>query len=73
MDRLSLHAEERQIVGKKVKRLRKDGLLPGHVFGKGVDGEIVVVPAKDFLKTFHLAGETGLIDLKIGKEKVRPV
>lgn len=68
-----MHAEERQIVGKKVKKLRRDGLLPGHVFGKGVDGELVTVPTKDFLKTFHQAGETGLIDLKIGKEKVRPV
>ena len=73
MDRLNLQAEERKILGKKVKRLRKDGKLPGHVFGKGVDGEAVSVGSKEFLKTFHLAGETGLIDLKIGSEKVRPV
>lgn len=73
MGRLTLHAEERQILGKKVKNLRKDGKLPGHVFGKGVDGENVLVSSADFLKTFHLAGETGLIDLKIGAEKVRPV
>lgn len=68
-----MHAEERIILGKKVKKLRRDGLLPGHVFGKGVEGEMVTVSAHDFLKTFHQAGETGLIDLKIGKEKVRPV
>lgn len=73
MDRLALHAQERKILGKKVKKLRADGLLPGHVFGKGVDGEIVAVKAKDFLKTLHQAGETGLVDLKIGTEKVRPV
>ena len=73
MDRLSLQAEERKIVGKKVKNLRRDGKLPGHVFGKGLDTEVVAVEVKDFLKTFHQAGETGLIDLKIGKEKVRPV
>lgn len=73
MDRLSLQADERKILGKKVKKLRRDGLLPGHVFGKGVDGEMVSVPAKDFLKTYEEAGETGLIDLKIGKDKVRPV
>lgn len=73
MDRLSLAAEERKILGKKVKRLRKDGQLPGHVFGKDVDGENVLVSAKDFLKTFQQAGETSLIDLKIGSEKVRSV
>ncbi len=73
MDRLSLVAEERTILGKKVKHLRKDGFLPGHVYGKGVETEHVTVNTKTFLKTFSEAGETGLVDLKIGAEKVRPV
>ncbi len=73
MDRLSLQAEERKILGKKVKNLRKNGKLPGHVFGKGIETEAVSVDGKVFLKTFKEAGETGLIDLKIGAEKIRPV
>lgn len=73
MDRLSLSAEERIILGKKVKALRRDGKLPAHVFGKGIEGENVLVSQKDFVKTLKVAGETGLIDLKIGTEKVRPV
>lgn len=73
MNRLSLQAQERKILGKKVKKLRRDGKLPGHVFGKGLDTESVSVDGKTFLKTFKEAGETGLIDLKIGSEKVRPV
>lgn len=60
-------------MGKKVKTLRKDGQLPGHVFGKGLETEHVSVDGKTFLKTFKEAGETGLIDLKIGAEKIRPV
>src|SRR6266511_5078571 len=73
MDRIALQAEERAVLGKKVKKLRRDGQLPGHVFGKGIEGENVLVKAVDFLKTLKIAGETGLIDLKIGAEKVRPV
>ena len=73
MDRLSLHASERKILGKKVEKLRREGSLPAHVFGKGVEGENVLLVTKDFLKIFHQAGETGLIDLKIGAERVRPV
>ncbi len=73
MDRLSLNATERKILGKKVKKLRADGLLPAHIFGKGVDSEAVAVNIKEFLSTFHKAGETGLVDLKIGSDKVRPV
>lgn len=73
MDRIALHAEERAVFGKKVKKLRRDGQLPGHVFGKGLETEHVAVDTKTFLKTFAQAGETGLIDLKIGGEKIRPV
>jgi len=73
MDRLALQAQERKVLGKKVKKLRKSGQLPGHVFGKAVDGENVAVSQKDFLKTFHQAKETGLVDLKIGTASVRPV
>ena len=73
MDRLSLNAQERIILGKKVKNLRKVGILPGHVFGIKTETEHVSVDTKTFLKTFKEAGATGVIDLKIGAEKVRPV
>lgn len=73
MDRLSLKATERDIIGKKVKRLRADGLLPAHVYGKGLETEHVSVDTKVFLQTFKQAGETTLIDLKIGDETVKPV
>lgn len=72
-DRLALKAEERTVLGKKVKTLRKNGQLPGHVYGKGVETEHVTVDTKEFQKIAHQAGETGLIDLEIGAEKVRPV
>lgn len=73
MDRIPLKAQEREVLGKKVKRLRKDGFIPGHVFGKKLDTEHVTVKGLDFLKVLKQAGETGLIDLRIGEEKVRPV
>lgn len=73
MDRIPLNAQEREVLGKKVKKLRREGKLPGHVFGKKVEGENVLVNEKDFLQVLSQAGETGLIDLKIGAEKVRPV
>lgn len=60
-------------MGKKVKLLRKDGLIPAHVFGNKLETEHVTVRAKDFLPVMHRAGETGLIDLKISEEKVKPV
>ena len=73
MDKISLKAQERIVLGKKVKHLRKDGFVPGHVYGKDVDLENVTVSLKDFLDVYDKAGETGLIDLKIGEEKTKPV
>lgn len=73
MQRIPLKAEERTILGKKVKVLRKEGLIPAHVFGKNLDTEHVSVKALDFKKVYEAAGETGLVDLKIGEEKIRPV
>jgi large subunit ribosomal protein L25 len=73
MDKLSLHAEERLIVGKKVKLLRKEGKIPAHVFGNTKEVEHVTVDLKDFATVYDQAGETGVIELKIGTEKNRPV
>lgn len=73
MDKITLKAEERTILGKKVSRLRRDGILPGHVYGNKVATEHVSVRAIDFKKVYDQAGETGLVELRIGAEKVRPV
>lgn len=73
MNRIPLKATEREILGKKVNRLRREGIIPGHVFGKKLETEHVSVKAKDFIKVYSEAGETGLVDLKIGEEKTRPV
>ncbi|MDD2822609.1 MAG: 50S ribosomal protein L25 [Candidatus Daviesbacteria bacterium] len=81
MARISLKATEREIFGKKVNKLRKSGIIPGHVFGKSLETEHVSVKAADFIKVYKEAGETGLIDLKISKlaanavddDKTRPV
>lgn len=73
MDKINLKAEERTVLGKKVKQLRKKGIVPGHVFGNTKEVEHVQVDAKDFIAVLRQAGETGLINLRIGEDKVRPV
>lgn len=70
---MPIKAQTRAILGKKVKRLRRDGLLPGHVYGANVKAENISVKVDDFLPVYHVAGETSLVDLKIGEEKIRPV
>jgi large subunit ribosomal protein L25 len=73
MERLTLKAEERAVLGKKVKLLRKIGKLPAHIYGKKVETEHVSVDGREFIKTFKEAGATAVINLKLGEEKIRPV
>lgn len=73
MDRIPLKATDREVLGKKVKRLRAQGKLPGHVYGNIKEVEHVSVDSHDFIKVFKQAGETGLVDLKIGDDRIRPV
>lgn len=66
MKAITLEAQSREISGKKVKKLRKEGLLPATVFGHDVKSVSLSVATKDFNKVFKQAGETGLVELKYG-------
>lgn len=72
MSKIILKAEKRTIEGRKVKNLRKEGTLPGNVYGKKIKSQAVQVNLKDFEKTYKEIGETGLLTLSIGSEE-RPV
>lgn len=60
-----LKAEKRKIQGRKVKVLRREGILPANIYGKHVKSEAVSVSLKEFEKVFSEAGETGLVDLQV--------
>lgn len=70
MDKVKLTAKARTVAGRKVKNLRKQGILPGNVFGKNMDSIAIELPLDSFKSIFEKVGETGLIDLSIenGKE-----
>jgi large subunit ribosomal protein L25 len=71
--RLSLAAEPRQELGKKVAVLRRGGRLPAVVFGRGLDSENVSVDAHEFELLRRKAGQNALIDLSVHGKKARPV
>ncbi len=72
MKKHSLKAQKRDMLGRKVKNLRKRGLLPATVYGKKVESVSVSVPTDEFVKVYGEAGETGLIELSIDGD-IRPV
>ena len=72
MEQVPLTAQKRTVLGRKVKQLRREGLIPAHVFGHKVKTTHVQVKATEFGKVFEKVGETGIIDLDVDKEK-KPV
>ena len=71
--RLSLAAEPRELTGKKVASLRRDGRLPAVVFGHGVSSENVSVDAHEFELLRRKAGQNALINLSVHGKNTRPV
>src|SRR5687767_2501667 len=62
---VTLRAEPRPVVGKKVKALRREGLIPGVVYGPVVDGTVqVAVEQKEFLRIYKAMGLNSLITLE---------
>src|SRR3989344_1700896 len=63
MKRESLKGDKRTIAGKKVRKLRREGILPANIYGKEFKSTSVQLPIKDFLNVFNIVHETGLVDI----------
>ncbi|MCL5019094.1 MAG: 50S ribosomal protein L25 [Patescibacteria group bacterium] len=72
MKRYKLAVEKRKILGKQIKKLRREGILPGNIFGKNIKSTSVQVPLKEFNPVYKEAGSTGLVDLELDG-KIIPV
>lgn len=64
-DRIKLELESRSLTGKKVNRLRREGLLPATVYGKGVGPFTVQLNGRTFSDAYRRAGKTSLVDITI--------
>jgi len=71
--RLTLSAEPREQLGKKVAVLRRAGRLPAVVYGHGVGSESVSIDAHEFDLLRRKAGQNELIDLSVHGKKAQPV
>lgn len=73
-DKIKLKVQKRKITGRKIRKLRQQGILPGNIYGKDVKSLAVQLPMKDFKTAFDQTGETGIIEVSVDKEtKARPV
>jgi large subunit ribosomal protein L25 len=60
---MELKAQKREVLGKKVGALRREGLIPAELYGHGVENVHLAVAAKDFGKVYAEAGENTVVNL----------
>lgn len=63
MTKHTLAYEKRTALGRKVKNLRKNGMVPGNVYSKAAPSENVQVKLADFEKLYKQVGESTLVYL----------
>lgn len=65
METIIIQADVRDTFGKKLSASRKDGKVPGVVYGNQKDNQAVFVNAHDFERAFHQAGYSTIVELKV--------
>ena len=68
--KVSLKAESRNIFGKKLNKVRKQGLIPANIFGPDFKSKSITVVYKELVKVYKVVGETGIIYISLDKENI---
>jgi large subunit ribosomal protein L25 len=72
-DKHEIKAENRSVLGRKVKNLRKEGLTPATVYGKGVESKSIQFVSKELEKMFEELGESTLVEISLDEKEKLPV
>jgi large subunit ribosomal protein L25 len=73
-DKINLKLTTREVHGKKVAKLRRDGLVPGVVYGPGMDPVSVQADYNTVMKAYKAAGSHHPIHLDVdGKKRIAMV
>ena len=69
MDQIELTASNREVLGKKVRFLRRQGIIPVHLFGHGIESVALQCDIITLQRVLAEAGKTRLISVKVDNEK----
>jgi large subunit ribosomal protein L25 len=69
MQELKIKATKREVLGKKSRFLRKQGITPAHLFGHSLESLAIQCDTNELLNVVAHAGTTRLISLKLDGDK----
>ena len=69
MEELKIKAVKRDVLGKKNRFLRRQGVTPAHLFGHSLKSQVLQCDTEELKKVVAHAGTTRLVSLKVEGEK----
>lgn len=73
MEKIILKAQKRELTGRQVAALRRQGLVPVVLYGKGKENRNLTVDKKEFDHVYKVSGGSSLIFLEIEGDKGKNV
>jgi len=70
--RVELKVTPRAVLGKKVSRLRREGVIPANVYGHALDSVAIQVPKDELVHVMRTAGRNEIVYLRLDGEEPRP-
>ncbi len=70
---LTLDAVKRDVIGKKVFALRKEGKIPAVIFGHNFENQNIAIDYVPFEKAYAEAGENTIVDLMVDGKMVKVI
>lgn len=69
MATIELAADKREVLGKKVRFLRREGLIPANLYGKAKESVALQMQMKDFQQALAIGGRNAVMEVKVNGEK----
>ncbi len=69
MEEIKIKVDKRDVLGKKVRFLRRQGVVPVHLFGHGVESQALQCDADELKGIIDQAGMSRLVSLKVAGDK----
>ena len=70
--KVALKVSPREVLGKKVKALRRGGVIPANVYGHALESVAIQISKDDLVHLLHSAGRNEIVYLRLDGEEARP-
>lgn len=71
-EKVELKVAPREVLGKKVKALRREGITPANIYGNKVESQAVQIPSDELMSVLKVAGRNEIVYIQLDGGEARP-